>query len=151
MDVKEYLKRQKQVQYTQTWIRRNPLKWASIKEKYKPIRKQKDKERYLRKKEENPDFQNEKRRMRKLKILNHYSKGTLVCACCQESEINFLSLDHINGKHELGHDKTYAGAKLYEWIIKNDFPEGFQVLCFNCNFAKGHFGKCPHEEMREWR
>ena len=142
---------QKHMGYVNKWIQRNNLKWKNIQEKYQLTHQEKIKGYYVKKKEKNPNFQNEKRRERKLKILNHYSKGTLVCACCQESEINFLSLDHINGKRELGHDRTYAGSKLYEWIIKNDFPNGFQVLCFNCNFAKGHFGKCPHEEIREWK
>ena len=27
---------------------------------------------------------------------------------------------------------------------KNNYPEGFQVLCSNCNFAKGKYGSCPH-------
>ena len=31
------------------------------------------------------------------------------------------------------------------WLEKNNFPSGFQILCWNCNFAKGSLGKCPHE------
>jgi len=33
------------------------------------------------------------------------------------------------------------------WIRKNNFPKGFQVLCMNCNWGKGHSkdNKCPHE------
>jgi hypothetical protein len=32
-------------------------------------------------------------------------------------------------------------------IYENDLPEGFQILCWNCNFAKGKSkdNKCPHE------
>ena len=35
---------------------------------------------------------------------------------------------------------------LLKWIIKNNFPKGFQILCHNCNSAKAVYGKCPHEK-----
>lgn len=35
----------------------------------------------------------------------------------------------------------------YSWIIRNNFPEMFQTLCFNCNFAKAIFGECPHNKI----
>ena len=25
---------------------------------------------------------------------------------------------------------------LVNWLVRNDFPEGFQILCHNCNTAK---------------
>ncbi len=38
---------------------------------------------------------------------------------------------------------------LYRWIIKNNFPEEFQILCFNCNSGRHiNGGICPHEEKR---
>ena len=33
---------------------------------------------------------------------------------------------------------------IYDWLKKNNFPPGFQVLCGSCNFAKGKYGSCPH-------
>ena len=83
------------------------------------------------------------------KVLYYYSKGKLECACCKEKIYEFLSIDHINGggaKHsrEINRD-------LYGWLIRNNFPSGFQVLCHNCNFAKGHYGKCPHERFKQGR
>ena len=31
-----------------------------------------------------------------------------------------------------------------------DFPEGFQILCFNCNAGKHrNGGRCPHEQLAE--
>lgn len=32
----------------------------------------------------------------------------------------------------------------YRWIKKNGFPDSVQVLCWNCNCAKGIYGYCPH-------
>ncbi len=34
---------------------------------------------------------------------------------------------------------------LNQWLITNNFPKGFQILCWNCNYAKGVFGECPHK------
>ena len=37
---------------------------------------------------------------------------------------------------------------MYRWLKKHGFPkEGFQLLCYNCNCAKGFFGKCPHKKQ----
>jgi hypothetical protein len=79
-------------------------------------------------------------------VFNHY--GGYKCSCCGETEENFLSIDHINGG---GNDQRKilgaGGYALYRWIINNDFPEGFRVLCMNCNWAKGIFGTCPHQKQ----
>ena len=37
-----------------------------------------------------------------------------------------------------------SGDKLYEYLKKHNFPERYQVLCFNCNFTKGADEKCAH-------
>lgn len=75
-------------------------------------------------------------RSRKLKIISHYGGK---CACCSESMLEFMSIDHINGDgaaHRRQH-KNRGGAAFYDWLIRNKFPDGFQVLCHNCNMAKG--------------
>lgn len=80
---------------------------------------------------------------RKLRVFEYYSNGTMICNCCGENIIEFLSIDHINGggrKH-----RAEVGKNLYRWIIRNNFPPGFQVLCNNCNMAKGIYGICPHK------
>lgn len=35
------------------------------------------------------------------------------------------------------------------WLIHNRFPEGFRVLCFNCNNSLGMHGYCPHGNLIE--
>lgn len=79
----------------------------------------------------------------KLQVLSNYSIGKLACVCCGESEYEFLTIDHINGggRH---HRRTMTHSHLYKWLIDNGLPEGYQVLCYNCNCAKGKLGKCPH-------
>src|SRR3990167_9986285 len=75
-----------------------------------------------------------KKHQRKLKItvLNGYGGK---CECCGINEIEFLTIDHIKGGGR-DHVKELGGQpKFYPWLIKNDFPKGFRVLCMNCNFA----------------
>lgn len=85
----------------------------------------------------------------KLKVIEYYSNGTMQCNCCGENQIEFLTIDHINcGKLLHGKNRKIhkiSGTNLYLDLIKNNFPKGYQILCFNCNCAKGTIGKCPHE------
>lgn len=93
---------------------------------------------------------NRSKRVR-LTVFLHYGNGALRCSCegCTVTAEEFLTIDHINGdgrKHreEIGG----AGQKLYYWLIRNDYPEGFRVLCYNCNCSRGHCGYCPHERVK---
>ena len=79
-------------------------------------------------------------------VFNAY--GGYICKCCGESNSAFLVLDHVNGngnKHrkEIGTSST----NLQLWLKKNNYPEGFQVLCYNCNNAKYYKGICPHKTI----
>ena len=75
----------------------------------------------------------------------HYSGGSPKCACCGESMFEFLSIDHIGGGGKAHRKKIGGSSYLYSWLERNGFPEGFQVLCHNCNQAIGIFGYCPHK------
>ncbi len=83
----------------------------------------------------------------KEKIIRHYSNGTMKCACCGEDDINCLSIDHINNNGT--EHKKETGGHLYWWIKKNNFPEGFQVLCYNCNIVKYIVGNCDYRKKEE--
>ena len=96
-------------------------------------------------KEANPDKIREinHRYQKKLKrqVVDAYSGK---CACCGVSELSFLTIDHVNndGKE---HRKTFT-RNFYLLLIKDGFPGGFQVLCFNCNMGKQvNKGVCPHK------
>lgn len=72
-----------------------------------------------------------------------------MCKCCGETIPEFLQIDHINndGYKMRKEKKESSGGNLYRWLKKNNFPKDrFQLLCSNCNFAKGHFGGCPHND-----
>jgi len=70
--------------------------------------------------------------------------GGYRCACpgCAVTEPQFLQIDHIN--NDGAAHRREAGHHLYAWLKAHGYPPGFQVLCANCNFAKGHYGQCPH-------
>jgi len=92
----------------------------------------------------------------RLAAMQHYSGAERpFCSCCGEDIYEFLALDHIDGNGNT-HRATVCGTKkggtrFFAWLSKNGYPPGFQVLCFNCNQAKGAFGECPHQRQRRER
>lgn len=89
-----------------------------------------------------------RQRERRITVLEHYSDGVPQCCCCGEWRIEFLSLDHKAGdgaehRRLIGHGR---GSNIYLWAIRNGFPNIFQVLCMNCNCARGFYGYCPHDD-----
>lgn len=92
-------------------------------------------------------YQQKHQKLRLLCIV-HYGDDPPKCACCGESNIKFLTIDHINNDGA-EHRNEIGRSKLYSWLIKNNFPEGFQVLCMNCNWGKAqNKGVCPHGENK---
>jgi hypothetical protein len=72
------------------------------------------------------------------------------CNCCGETIMEFLAVDHIKGrKHLPENEKKLTSKTLLPFLIKNDYPEDYQILCHNCNSAKGFYGQCPHETARK--
>jgi len=68
------------------------------------------------------------------------------CSCCGESEIKFLTLEHINhdGKQ---HRKLHKGpAGVYRDLKRRGFPKkGYTLLCWNCQEATRFRAVCPHK------
>lgn len=86
-------------------------------------------------------------------VLEYYSKGRPFCACCGEDIYDFLTIDHLhnNGVQERKQSNG-GGHHNYRFIIKSGFPDEYQVLCYNCNCARGKRNlnfTCPHK-MRDY-
>jgi hypothetical protein len=85
-------------------------------------------------------------------VLIHYSLTTPPsCACCGTTES--LTIDHVNGggathREELFGRKGSAGWQFYAWLIANNFPPGYQVLCRRCNRSKGIGTRCQLDHLR---
>ena len=68
------------------------------------------------------------------------------CVCCGESRPQFLTIDHVNGDGAEHRKRVAPGCMILQWLQQRGWPqEGFQLLCWNCNCAKGIRGGCPHE------
>lgn len=82
----------------------------------------------------------------KLEVLKEYGGK---CTCCNEEKFEFLTIDHIDGKgaeHRRSVGNSSGGCNFYQWLKKNNYPkDNFQILCFNCNYAKHAYGTCPHQ------
>jgi len=104
---------------------RNPEEWAATKKRYA--------------------------RKLKLEVMTHYGR---VCACCREDQLEFLAIDHIHGngaadRLEKTGKRNAAGDTFYRKLKHLGYPEGYRVLCHNCNMAFGCFGYCPHQPKLE--
>jgi hypothetical protein len=78
----------------------------------------------------------------KVRVLKLY--GGCRCACCGETEIIFLTLDHVKNDGKVRRKARPSGFAWYLRLLR--LPEkGLQVLCYNCNIGKHkNGGVCPH-------
>ena len=112
--------------------------------KYHEQNKQKQRERGRTEKAKEARRASTKKRRENIKkaVYGHYGDA---CSCCGEKIVEFLTIDHINGGGGK-HIKSLGGAHLSEWLYYQGFPDGFRLLCMNCNFSIGKFGYCPHNK-----
>lgn len=118
---------------------------------------QKSREKHRAKRQDATFVESERERGRNYwKRLRHeaiMAYGGYICACCGETEPRFLTIDHINNDGA-AHRKTLKnrGASIFKWLKDNGYPEGFQILCMNCNHGKAHNGGiCPHQTTQQNR
>lgn len=70
------------------------------------------------------------------------------CACCGETQPEFLAIDHIFNDGAKCRKEHGSGRRFYVWLKRNGFPKDrFQLLCHNCNMAKSLYGICPHQTL----
>jgi hypothetical protein len=74
----------------------------------------------------------------KREVVEHYGGK---CACCGITRIEFLCFDHINNDGS-AHRRVIGRYPMARWLKSHGFPDGFQVLCWNCNSAKQILGEC---------
>ncbi len=86
----------------------------------------------------------QKRKELKKLAIEHYGGR---CSCCSENNTQFLTIDHINGGGNAHRRKIgKASVVLHRWLVENNYPRGFQILCFNCNIGRSfNKGICPHK------
>lgn len=127
---------QRQQKYYQTYISQT---------KNQEIKKQRAKDYYAKTKESRRKISTAyTRRYRdkiKHKVLFHYSNGKLQCKVCEIDVYAVLSLDHINNdgsehKKRLVKSGKASSTTIYKDLIDSNYPDGYQILCFNCDYLK---------------
>ena len=67
----------------------------------------------------------------KLEVFSYYGQK---CCLCSNEDLDVLSIDHIKNDGKKHREKI--SQHLYSWLKKYNYPEGFQCLCYNCNWKK---------------
>lgn len=90
----------------------------------------------------------------KTAVLSHYSPtDPASCECCGETELECLTVDHINGdgaahRREVSGGSRQGGVPYYRWLWRNGYPAEvrLRVLCQSCNLsARNADGVCVHQ------
>jgi len=81
----------------------------------------------------------------RISCLQVYSNGYMKCELCGIDNIDVLTIDHINGNGAKHRKEIKKYKDLYSWLRDNNFPDGFRVLCRNCNWEDGLFKRYKKE------
>jgi len=75
-------------------------------------------------------------------VLGRYGRA---CKCCGEGRPELLTLDHLgSGAEERQAHGLRTSSCQFRHVRDLGWPNGYQVLCWNCNVAKLDSGACPH-------
>lgn len=70
------------------------------------------------------------------------------CVCCGEFHLEFLTIEHKLGQKGIVRHRKQTGRTAYSKAIQEYRPDLYEVLCWNCNCAKGRYGYCPHQKEK---
>ena len=107
----------------------------------KSKKRENDRLNYLKNRSKRIAYQSEYRRGIRLLAIEEYGGE---CVCCGEKEPKFLCFDHINGGGSKDRKSLRTGNGWYQKLLR-EHPANIQLLCHNCNMAKGFYGECPHK------
>jgi hypothetical protein len=86
----------------------------------------------------------------KVDVLTHYGNGKLVCVGCGYSDLRALSIDHINNNGAEERQRFGGGSRFYQYLKDNNYPEGYQTLCMNCQWVKREtYGRRHHNKKAQ--
>jgi hypothetical protein len=83
----------------------------------------------------------ERRLLNKIAAINVYTNGEGTCRMCGQGDVDVLCFDHISNdgaewRKKFGQKSTWGGNNFIDWLRRNDYPDGIQVLCASCNMKK---------------
>ena len=59
---------------------------------------------------------------------------------CGDTNPHHLTIDHIRNDGNILRKQDSTQSKIYNWLKKNGYPEGYQILCWNHNEEKKIYG-----------
>lgn len=81
-------------------------------------------------------------------VYDHYGRE---CTCCGTDKN--LTIDHLGGEGFIHREGLYGrqtdSHAIYRWLIKHNFPPGFQVMCRPCNTSKARTDSCRLDHALE--
>ena len=112
----------------QRWVQEHQEQQKEYKRKYYLEHRERNKLR-------NREYSVRYHHRQKIEVLSHYSNSDIPCCLvCGEGRIACLSIDHIHGGG-YQHRKSLMG-NFYSWLKRQEYPEGYQTLCMNCQAIK---------------
>jgi hypothetical protein len=138
--------------YNKKWCEENPDKFKDRKERYVETHRVQINDYAKKYREKHPEkrkeYRDRYRRNLKIEVISHYCDEEIKCVCCGETILEFLTIDHINNNG--AEHRRRVGPNIYNWLKKNNYPNGYQVLCMNCNWGKRvNGGICPHKDEKK--
>ena len=76
----------------------------------------------------------------KQEVFDHYGYECAYCGAKKD-----LHVDHINGDGKAHRGKTKL--RIEQFLVQNNFPAGYQILCRQCNIAKQQM---TDAQFRKW-
>lgn len=76
-------------------------------------------------------------------VYDYYGR---ICKCCGETNPQFLTIDHINGRKNTPEGSNKSYYLIARFIMWGNPRTDIQILCYNCNCGKHrNKGICPHK------
>lgn len=133
-------RKQYNTEYQRKWRNEN-------RKRFREIQRKADKKRRPSRKEKMKLWRKQYYQKLRRAVLIKYGGNPPKCACCGESHIEFLTIDHIKGggsKHRVQLRNISFG--IYGYLNRSKHrPDLYQVLCYNCNCSQKHYPICPHK------
>ena len=58
------------------------------------------------------------------------------CISCGQPEEIFMQIHHPGGNGKTDRERRGGNSlTLYKWLVDNNFPRGYELLCANCHYA----------------
>jgi len=125
------------------WVKKNSDKVRTWLRRYRERNREKIREWQrlyrARRREHFSELRRKQKEKLKLEVLKHYSQSDPPkCVRCGFSDLRALTIDHVDGKGSIHRRqlRNKGGYHFYLWLKNQGLPEGYQVLCMNCQWIK---------------